>query len=701
FDLAPITILTGANSSGKSSVIKALKLLQNYWLNLKEEGILDFSEGTHDLGDFENVLPFGSDKKVFTVSYKLKKHILFGDLYIENVFKMDDSPVIKNGKLKRTSLYHQNNGKTTMLYEVKYKIDPKQNNVETNIKEYYINKDTIINSFIPKLKELAKQRELFYEKCPKPQKSNRKNVIENKIYKETFGDYTGNARCIIVENYLNDEDESKETSIFFEPIVDKDLCSYIGVDFEIWKDIEKHEGVSFLRGYPKKLERLFQDAKQFIQKEDIVTNKYSSRTLDLIAKIPITKYDSFEEELWEFLCKEYPQVADQTTKDSFQSTLLIVNESVNQAILEYVEPFEIYEEIKNSFNWKKLVQKYSKSNFLSWFNKLEEEDIKDISNPTKYTNKIVDLSFQDKKAPSLNSIIFHSILFYSKSLDSRIFNTSNVNVFDWNIERKIPLMMEIQEEIERISYTLIQVVSNNMFFIDAIRANVRRFYTFSSQGTSFNNVLLKYLKQSHTIMENKFMDKWIKEFDIGDSVEINRVSSIGAEILIYKGKNIINLIDVGYGVTPFLALLLNILSAVNERSYLSKKDEALQNLNDSFGIVENIIVVEEPEINLHPKLQSKLADFFWDAHKTFNINFIIETHSEYLIRKLQYLTAKGEIETDDAILHYISIPQVSNESQVKTIYIKSNGQLSEPFGAGFTDESSRWIKEMFILPNQE
>ncbi|KAA6331110.1 hypothetical protein EZS27_020263, partial [termite gut metagenome] len=41
FDLAPITILTGANSSGKSSVIKALKLLQNYWLNLKEEGILD------------------------------------------------------------------------------------------------------------------------------------------------------------------------------------------------------------------------------------------------------------------------------------------------------------------------------------------------------------------------------------------------------------------------------------------------------------------------------------------------------------------------------------------------------------------------------------------------------------------------------------------------------------------------------------
>ena len=31
FELAPITVLTGANSSGKSTVIKALKLLQSFW----------------------------------------------------------------------------------------------------------------------------------------------------------------------------------------------------------------------------------------------------------------------------------------------------------------------------------------------------------------------------------------------------------------------------------------------------------------------------------------------------------------------------------------------------------------------------------------------------------------------------------------------------------------------------------------------
>lgn len=230
------------------------------------------------------------------------------------------------------------------------------------------------------------------------------------------------------------------------------------------------------------------------------------------------------------------------------------------------------------------------------------------------------------------------------------------------------------------------------------------FYTFSSQGTSFNSILLKYLKQSHTLVGKRFIEKWIKEFEIGDRISYDRVSNVGTYIWIQKGTWKVNLIDVGYGVTPFLSLLLNIVSAVNERSYSSKKNIDLQNLSNSFGIIENTIVIEEPEINLHPKLQSKLADFFWDAHETFNVNFIIETHSEYLIRKFQYLTAKGDLETDDTVLHYIGNSEASkrqqDKQQVRTIHIKPNGQLTEPFGSGFTDESSRWIKEMFVLPNQ-
>lgn len=54
----------------------------------------------------------------------------------------------------------------------------------------------------------------------------------------------------------------------------------------------------------------------------------------------------------------------------------------------------------------------------------------------------------------------------------------------------------------------------------------------------------------------------------------------------------------------------------------------------------------KPELNLHPALQSKLADLFLEVHQEFGINFIIETHSEYIIRKSQVLVAEKEFEVE-------------------------------------------------------
>ena len=102
-------------------------------------------------------------------------------------------------------------------------------------------------------------------------------------------------------------------------------------------------------------------------------------------------------------------------------------------------------------------------------------------------------------------------------------------------------------------------------------------------------------------------------------------------------------------------------------------------------------MIEEPETNLHPKFQSKLADLFIDAYKTFKINFIVETHSEYLIRKLQFLTAKGDANTEDTVLYYIGNPDSKKrepgEEQVRKIVIQKNGRLSKPLGSGFYDEA--------------
>ena len=47
---------------------------------------------------------------------------------------------------------------------------------------------------------------------------------------------------------------------------------------------------------------------------------------------------------------------------------------------------------------------------------------------------------------------------------------------------------------------------------------------------------------------------------------------------------------------------------------------------------------------------------FIETSEKFNIQFFIETHSEYLIRKLQYLTAKKEIKPEDSVIYYFNHP---------------------------------------------
>ena len=109
----------------------------------------------------------------------------------------------------------------------------------------------------------------------------------------------------------------------------------------------------------------------------------------------------------------------------------------------------------------------------------------------------------------------------------------------------------------------------------------------------------------------------------------------------------------------------------------------------SFGN-SSLLILEEPEANLHPDFQSKLADVIVSAGKKFNIQFIVETHSEYFIRKLQYLTAKKDILPEHTVIYYFYNPTdiPKGESQVNEINITPNGGLTDSFGTGFFDEAT-------------
>lgn len=164
---------------------------------------------------------------------------------------------------------------------------------------------------------------------------------------------------------------------------------------------------------------------------------------------------------------------------------------------------------------------------------------------------------------------------------------------------------------------------------------------------------------------------------------------MGAYIHFIKGNNKISIADVGFGVAQIIPILFKVI-CIAEKSYFENPVE---------NFLSSILIIEEPEINLHPALQSKLADMFVDAARTFNIQFIIETHSEYLIRRLQYLTAKKEIKPEDTIIHYLFHPESEHTKktgeQLRTIRIQEDGRLDKEFGTGFFDEADNLALNLY------
>lgn len=196
----------------------------------------------------------------------------------------------------------------------------------------------------------------------------------------------------------------------------------------------------------------------------------------------------------------------------------------------------------------------------------------------------------------------------------------------------------------------------------------------------------------------KFLNKWIKEFGIGDKIEIESASEgIGIFVYLYKDEEKRLLADEGYGITQLMTLLLqidnNIKMFVQPEGYPSFDEE-----HPVYIYPTKVICIEEPEVHLHPKYQSLLAKMFVEAYQKYNIHFVIETHSEYLIRKLQVMVADkaNALTSNDVSLNYVEKDEngVSHNRQIK---IKEDGRLDGSFGEGFFDAAGSLSRQLFML----
>jgi predicted ATPase len=215
-----------------------------------------------------------------------------------------------------------------------------------------------------------------------------------------------------------------------------------------------------------------------------------------------------------------------------------------------------------------------------------------------------------------------------------------------------------------------------------------------SNDSVMHKTLDNLFKNKYDVFNSRhFIDKYVKEFGIADKIEFELSSdSYDCRIKIIKDNKELDLADIGYGLSQVLPIIINI---------------GIKTLQDDIDGLEGnkheerILIIEEPETNLHPALQSKLADMFVECYKEYNIQLIIETHSEYLIRRLQYLTAKKEINPDFTQIYYFHPPDnvPKGETQIKKINLLKDGRLSTEFGSGFFDESTKIMESIWEARN--
>ena len=710
FELNPITVLTGSNSSGKSTAVKALFLLNSFLSQIKKAADngdkieldkykLDFSQYPINLlGRFDKVIHDGSKSKEVTIEYTMYSLMMSKEVNVQFVFVADENDELNNAFLNSISM--------------------------------------------------STDEGIFYS-SRKEQTSCNLNIIKEDFTTFLIGELAVHAYSGIESAYEFEGSLNKEQ---YEAQI-KEVIDYLrSIDKERRTDI-----LRYVRTSPRQ--------KPLVQDGEICNILQQTAKADTIFDIPLLNYllDLEKDEVADYIFdklvpEDRPALRSASKKilDAFkQSVFSNFDEFFKDFESKYLEnanclggPFQMPKKGVHLLTARELTFKqnyilFSPYNTVATFDWNKDCNLVEQTEEEKQTERQAE--FDNWENRKLTFVILYEVVLewnrrFEKVRESSLDMMTSANENDVKpYEYTEPSMLDPTGSAHHKAYELLTKFAEavvlesvtpdwagRLSYISSSRADVSRLYTLDSNDdfavllqNYFENkrVYLDYTKNNHNIgkrdyVADSFLNRWIRKFEVGHSLTMHiDDEGLGVQIRLHKKKGDAGrlLADEGYGITQLVSILLQIESAI-----LSAQGERvnrfwrLENLDgydfEQFHYEINTIAVEEPEIHLHPKYQSLLADMFVEAYEKFNIHFVVETHSEYLIRKLQ-LIASGhgdqnengeriEINRSDVSIFYVNSLDSKSQQKVKRIAICSDGYLDDSFGEGFYDEATRLSRRL-------
>ena len=718
-DIKPITILTGCNSSGKSSIVKSMVLLNTYIDSLQQDykafnridlkkHKLDFGKDTtFSLGNFLRVLHHGSDNKSITFQYRVHSLLLGEDVDVSLTFGPEGNDELLEGYIKEIAIRN-------MAGETVYsssKENPCSANYNLIVSSFY---RFVYGQYLVDMQREYKYRHFhLYGLQTKEEFHNALNELPQDIRKQQIA-----------------QEEKLEV---FNKVVSEFHSSFdASYGDSALPDIE-----NWVKRYGKDLYSLAVGSSE--DKDKSFIEKWANRNIDivdislrwntlfyfpLLEKLYNQDKASFKDALLAMLidvtCEEEVLYAINKISDDFtnsdcdtfgdyfkkkESDFLSFHSNMHRKGAPFIDGTEFFH-----------VDDWKHENYLKWTKRMLGPVVVETS-PGNLASMRGIGEYDEWKEYPVNFFLLYSVLMnLNRMIDSsestffyKKVNSINEQYADFQ-HRVFDMFVDYATMVMREVVT--SAMPQNLSYVGTSLVNVRRDYSLDAND-SFTNLVKRYFaarrayknsKENGILGQDNFIGKWIRKFGLGYAagIEMNESGS-SFSVRLYKNaddKSGTLLAEEGYGVTQLIVLLLRIETAILESKKTPLNDEFDESEQPKNSFSESTIAVEEPEVHLHPRFQSLLAEMFVDAYKNYNVHFIIETHSEYIIRKLQLLVAnKNVCNTDISILYvYDKNDKPGYEPQVKKIGIRKDGMLNGSFGEGFFDEAD--MLSMFLLTAQ-
>lgn len=259
------------------------------------------------------------------------------------------------------------------------------------------------------------------------------------------------------------------------------------------------------------------------------------------------------------------------------------------------------------------------------------------------------------------------------------------------------LAVELVEDISRAfgeAKATLAPMWRDVRYLGPLRDQPRRYYQFNDTGGADVGVSGEFtvqtlaLERNNMISARRVQKNTVDGIEFSPTIDENFLSHVNhwlhymdlpfvepssLELSLYKlavGDLGVGLLDVGFGVSQVLPVVVEALRAHPG----------------------DLVILEQPEIHLHPRVQAKLADFLL-ARSLDGVRFLVESHSEYLIKRLCRRKAESEENKWSDTVNIYFVEGQPGEAVCNKVAINEFGEIEKwPTGFFDLDEDLYWTR---------